>query len=249
MIPTDLRVSVVIPAYNAAHFLAEAIGSIRAQERGPAEIIVVDDGSTDQTAEVAASLGPDIRVLRQGENLGPAVTRNRGIEASTGTVIASLDADDLWPPDAMTLLMSRLEQPPYPAIAAGRIQVVGPHLPSRPIAEAADSLNGFALSFGCALIRRQIFHQIGLLDPTLRFGEDTDWFMRAREFGVSIAVVDATTLIYRRHGANATCDAAHTMRHGLEMLKRSLDRRRTGGKNAVSLPRWPVPPTARSSKP
>jgi glycosyltransferase involved in cell wall biosynthesis len=242
MTPTDLRVSVVIPAYNAAPFLAEAVASIRAQERQPAEIIVVDDGSTDQTAEIAVGLGSDIRVLRQGENLGPAAARNRGIEAATGTVIASLDADDLWPPDAMALLLSRLEQPPCPAIAAGRIEVVGAPLPARTIADAADSLNGFALSFGCALIRREVFQEIGLLDRTLLFGEDTDWFMRAREFGVSIAVVDATTLIYRRHGANATCDPAHTMRLGLEMLKRSLDRRRAGGKTAASLPRWPVPP-------
>jgi glycosyltransferase involved in cell wall biosynthesis len=245
MTPTDLRLSVVIPAYNAAHFLGEAIASIRAQERRPDEIIVVDDGSTDQTAAVAAGLGSDIRVLRQNENLGPAAARNHGIEAATGTVIGSLDADDLWQPDAMALLLSRLEQPPYPAIAAGRIEVVGEQLPARPVAQAADSLSGFALSFGCALIRRQVFHEIGLLDPGLRFGEDTDWFMRAREFGISIAVVDATTLIYRRHGANATFDPAHTMRVGSEMLRRSLARRRAGGKLAASLPRWPVPPEGR----
>jgi glycosyltransferase involved in cell wall biosynthesis len=243
MMANDLRVSVVIPAYNAASFVGEAIASIRAQGRQPAEIIVVDDGSTDQTAAVAAGLGSDIRVLRQPVNLGPAAARNRGIEAATGTVIASLDADDLWPSDAMALLLSRLEQPPYPAIAAGRIKVIGEDLPARPIVEAADSLNGFALNFGCTIIRRQVFHEIGLLNAGLRFGEDTDWFMRAREHGISIAVVDATTLIYRRHGANATSDSAHTMRVGLEMLKRSLDRRRAGGKTAASLPRWPVPPT------
>lgn len=245
MTSAGLRVSVVIPAYNAAHFLGEAIASIRSQQRQPDEIIVIDDGSTDQTAAVAAGLGSDIRVLRQPRNLGPAAARNCAIGAASGTVIASLDADDLWPVNAMGLLLSRLEQPPYPAIVAGRIKVIGVDLPARPFAETAESLDGFALNFGCTVIQRHVFQEIGLLDPALRFGEDTDWFMRARERGIPIAVVDETTLIYRRHGSNATWDTAHTMRVGLEMLKRSLDRRRANAKTAASLPRWPILPTER----
>jgi glycosyltransferase involved in cell wall biosynthesis len=245
MTATDLRISAVIPAYNAAGFLAEAVASIRSQDRQPGEIIVVDDGSIDQTAAVAAGLGSDIRVLRQPRNLGPAAARNRGIEVATGTVIAFLDADDLWPKSAMALLLSRLEQSPDAAIAAGRIEVIGDILPARPIAQTTDTLNGFALNFGCAMIRRHVFHEIGLLDEGLRFGEDTDWFMRAREHGIPIAVVDATTLIYRRHESNMTRDDSHTMRVGLEMLKRSLDRRRADGKIAVSLPPWPIPPNKR----
>lgn len=235
------RLSVIIPAYNAVHFLAEAIASIRAQSFPLNEVIVIDDASTDNTAAVAAGLGSDIRVLKQPLNLGPAAARNRGIMAATGTVIAFLDADDLWLPEAMAVLLSRLEQKPYAAIAAGRIRVVGEALPARPNADAIESLDGFALNFGCCVIRRQVFDEVGLLDDALRFGEDTDWFMRAREQGVPLAVVNATTLIYRRHGANMTHDVDHTMTVGLQMLKRSLDRRRATG-NVVSLSPWPIPP-------
>jgi glycosyltransferase involved in cell wall biosynthesis len=238
----SLHISVVIPAYNAARFLCEAVASIHSQVCRPIEIIIVDDGSSDQTAAVAAGLGSDIRILRQPRNLGPAAARNRGIEAATGEAIAFLDADDLWSTNAMTLLSSRLEQLPYVAIVAGRIKVVGNPLPARPVLHTADNLSGFALNFGCSIIRRHVFQEIGLLDEKLRFGEDTDWFMRARERGVPIAVVDATTLIYRRHGSNLTYDDGQTMRVGLEMLKRSLDRRRAGGRVAISLPEWPVPP-------
>jgi glycosyltransferase involved in cell wall biosynthesis len=238
----SLRISVVIPAYNAARFLCEAVASIHSQDCRPFEIIIVDDGSSDQTAAVAAGLGSDICILRQPRNLGPAAARNRGIEAATGEAIAFLDADDLWPTNAMTLLSSRLEQLPYVAIVAGRIKVVGNPLPIRPVSHTADNLSGFALNFGCSIIRPHVFREIGLLDEQLRFGEDTDWFMRARERGVPIAVVDATTLVYRRHGSNSTYDDSQTMRVGLEMLKRSLDRRRAGGKDAISLPEWPVPP-------
>jgi glycosyltransferase involved in cell wall biosynthesis len=241
MTATFLRLTVIIPAYNAGRFLGEAIASIRSQHRGPDEIIVVDDASTDDTAVVAADLGSDIRVLKQPVNLGPAATRNSGIKVATGTVIAFLDADDLWPPQAMAVLLSRLEQSPYAAIAAGQIKVIGDTMPVRPNANLNESLDGFALNFGCCVIRRHVFDKVGLLDHGLRFGEDTDWFMRAREEDVPVAVVNSTTLIYRRHGANMTYDVNHTMSVGLEMLKRSLDRRRAAGKVA-SLPPWPVPP-------
>ena len=93
------------------------------------------------------------------------------------------------------------------------------------------------MHFGSCLIRRHVFDDIGLLDPALRYGEDTDWFMRARERGVPIAVIDAVTMIHRRHEGNMTRHADHTVESSLEVIKRSLDRRRASGKDGV-LPRW-----------
>src|SRR5690349_9528715 len=98
------RISVVIPVYNSERFLPEAVGSVRAQQNKVSEIIIVDDASTDGSADVAYALGSDITVIRNYENMGPAASRNRGIQAASGSLIAFLDADDLWPNDATSIL-------------------------------------------------------------------------------------------------------------------------------------------------
>ena len=93
----DFSVSAITPAYNAAGHLSRAIASVLAQAFAPLEIIVVDDGSTDDTFDVAASLGPPVRVVRQ-ENAGAAAARNRGVSESRGDFVAFLDSDDEWRP-------------------------------------------------------------------------------------------------------------------------------------------------------
>jgi glycosyltransferase involved in cell wall biosynthesis len=92
------KVSVVIPCYNGAPFLREALASVLAQTRSVLEVTVVDDGSTDDSAEIAASFGSPVRVIRQS-NCGESVARNRGVRESRGDWIAFLDADDAWLPD------------------------------------------------------------------------------------------------------------------------------------------------------
>lgn len=90
-------VSVIVPCFNAAHFLHESIGSALAQTYPPLEVIVVDDGSTDESAAVAAAMGPAVRVLRQ-DNRGESAARNRAIDAARAEWLAFLDADDVWRP-------------------------------------------------------------------------------------------------------------------------------------------------------
>jgi glycosyltransferase involved in cell wall biosynthesis len=237
MSSSDLRVSVVIPAFNAAEFLAEAIASVRAQDRPVAEIIVVDDGSTDGSAKLAESLGTHIRVLRHDRNRGLAIARNTGIASATGSVIAFIDADDLWPPKAMSLLLARLAEAPFPAIATGRIKVIGGPLPFGGAQVAPPDMEGFVLMFGCSVFRRNVFDEVGFLDPSVKHDVDGDWLMRARERGVSISAINAVTLIYRRHNANMTLSPSFTQSALLETLKLSIDRRRAAGR-ATSLPRW-----------
>ncbi|MCJ7527781.1 MAG: glycosyltransferase [Methyloceanibacter sp.] len=236
MTSTDLPISVIVPVCNGAGFLAEAIASVRAQDPPVAEIIVVDDGSTDGSGDLAETLGSDIRVIRQDRNVGPAAARNCGITAAIGATIGFLDVDDLWTSDATSLLLSGMRRVSQPAIAAGRIKVISGPFPFG-AAAASPIMEGCAMHFGSCLIRRHVFDDIGLLDPALRYGEDTDWFMRARERGVPIAVIDAVTMIHRRHEGNMTLHADHTVESSLEVIKRSLDRRRASGKDGV-LPRW-----------
>ena len=101
-------VSVVIPCYNGAAFLREALDSVLAQTRPPLEVIVVDDGSTDDSAAIAESYGPPVRVIRQ-ENQGESVARNRGIDEARGDWIAFLDADDVWKPEKLARQLAAVE--------------------------------------------------------------------------------------------------------------------------------------------
>lgn len=103
-------VSVIIPVYNGERFLAEAIRSALDQTLSPAEIIVIDDGSTDASAEVARGFGPPVRVLAQA-NLGPAAARNLGVAHAAGDLLAFLDADDLWMPEKLAYQVQFLCRP------------------------------------------------------------------------------------------------------------------------------------------
>ncbi len=114
-------VSVIIPAYNAAQFLREAVASVRAQGYSPIEIVIVDDGSTDNTAETIRSLGEGIRYVRQA-NAGPAAARNRGLAEARGEWVAFLDGDDLWPADKLRVQAARLEADPSLDVVLGRVQ-------------------------------------------------------------------------------------------------------------------------------
>ena len=108
MLAGPTRISAVIPAYNAAQFVGEAIASCLHQTVPPVEIIVVDDGSTDETAEIAASFGSLVRVVSQ-LNAGEGAARNRGISESAGEWVAFLDADDLWEPTKLEQQLSAVQ--------------------------------------------------------------------------------------------------------------------------------------------
>ena len=105
------RVSVVIPCYNGERYLADTIRSVMRQEVGPTEIIVVDDGSTDGSREVVAAFGAQVRYARQPHG-GAARARNLGAALATGTLLAFIDADDLWTEHALGALIAPLERDP-----------------------------------------------------------------------------------------------------------------------------------------
>ena len=218
-------ISVVIPAYNASRFLHDAIASVRAQAGFLPEILVVDDGSADDTATVAASLGSDIRILAQA-NQGPAVARNAGVAAARGELIAFLDADDMWPAGRLQLLDTRLAADPALLMVIGRTQLVVDAPLSDGRRYATSGMPWHAPVFGSTLIRREAFAAVGPIDPALQPAEDMDWFIRARECDLPTAVVQETSLLYRLHGSSLTSGADPIRRNMLLALKRSLDRRR-----------------------
>ena len=101
-------VSCIVPVFNGERYLAEALDSILAQTYRPVDLIVVDDGSTDGTAQVAAGYGERITYLYQ-ENSGPAAARNKGIDAAQGEFVAFLDADDVWHEEKLARQMVRFD--------------------------------------------------------------------------------------------------------------------------------------------
>lgn len=224
-------VSVVIPVFNGERFLREAVESVLAQKYSPLEIIMVDDGSTDGTADVARSLSETVRYLHQS-NQGPAAARNRGIEHAQGSLIAFADADDLWPEDKLALQLPYLMRDPAAEIVMGRIQqVLLSETGAENFAEPAFSVN-----LGSAIIRKSVFERVGLFDETMRYSEDVDWFMRAREGRAAIVTIDAVTLLYRQHDQNMTRGKSTSELNVLKALKRSLDRRRESTGFASALP-------------
>ena len=224
-------VSVVIPVFNGERFLREAVQSVLAQKYSPVEIIIVDDGSTDGTATVARSLPETVRYLYQ-TNQGPAAARNRGIEHAQGSLIAFADADDLWPEDKLELQLPYLISDPAIEIVMGRIQQV---LLGQTEAEEVGE-PAFSVNLGSAVIRKSVFERVGLFDETMRYSEDVDWFMRAREAGAAIVTIDEVTLFYRQHEQNMTRGKSTSELNVLKVLKRSLDRRRESTGSASALP-------------
>jgi glycosyltransferase involved in cell wall biosynthesis len=234
-------VSVVIPVFNGERFLREAVQSVLTQQYSPVEIIIVDDGSTDGTATVARSLPETVRYLHQ-TNKGPAAARNRGIEHAQGSLIAFADADDLWPAAKLELQLPYLIRDSTIEIVMGRVQQV----------LLSGSVNGqtqaeevgepaFSVNLGCTVIRKSVFERAGLFDETMRYSEDVDWFMRAREGGVAIMTIDAVTLFYRQHEQSMTRGKSTSELNVLKALKRSLDRRRERTGSASALPTFEIP--------
>ncbi len=228
-----LSISVVVPTFNAGTLIETALKSALDQSRPPLEVIVVDDGSTDVTPQILKEWEPQIRVLRQA-NRGPAAARNVGVQASHGSCLAFLDADDYWDPNHLQSLGQALLDNNGTGIALSQLQQVSPHSsPDRPqpLAEPTG-----ALHLGSALIHRSTWDAVGPLDESLSGSEDVDWFLRARESGENLLQVSHTGLFYRSHLGSLT-QGVSTEALGLHRcLKRSLDRRRNERNRAYSLP-------------
>ncbi|MDB4915731.1 MAG: hypothetical protein JWM95_3375 [Gemmatimonadetes bacterium] len=219
-------ISVIIPVYNGASFLGDAIESVLRQQYSLLDIIVVDDGSTDDLDGAIARLPIEVRLFRQ-ENAGAGSARNRGIRYAAGDLIAFLDVDDLWPDHNLALLARRLREDAALDAVHGRAQLLR-HDPAAArhgefIGNPGETFPGY---LGAGLYRRRVFESVGLFDPDLRYGEDQDWFNRATERRARIEHLEEVTLLVRRHEANMTRGKTLVELNLLRVFKKVLDRRR-----------------------
>jgi glycosyltransferase involved in cell wall biosynthesis len=224
------QVSAIVPVFNGERYLEEALRSAVDQNLPPVEVIVVDDGSSDASVEIAESFGDPVRCIRQA-NTGVAGARNRGLSLATGEFIAFLDHDDVWPREKLEAQVAALRSNPDVGIVSGRMRVFGGALPGRPWSAQGRREAPAGAYFSAALIRRSIFDRVGLLDEGIgHAADDLEWFVRARDLGVRRVTLDAVTLLYRWHGENTSTDIDSAAVGQLEAVKMSLDRRR--GKTA-----------------
>jgi glycosyltransferase involved in cell wall biosynthesis len=192
-------VSVIMPVYNGAAFLAEAIESVYAQNHANLELIVVDDASTDNSASIASQLGAT--VIQHTHNQGAAAARNRGLEVAQGDLVAFLDADDLWVADKLQKQFLALEQNP---------ELVGVGCYVKPfhqnISHPEMVLETFVPQLGTSLFAREVFARVGHFDPSLRMAEDLDWLLRLRDLHEPFALLPEPLLHYRIHQSNTSSD-------------------------------------------
>ena len=223
------RVSCIVPAFDSSAFIAAAIASILAQTHRPFEVIVADDGSTDGTAEIARGCGDPVRVVTQPV-AGPGATRNLGFAESRGDFVAFLDADDRWHPRKLELQLERFRARPELQLSVTNAQLFW----SEKDAEEAERyaghpraqpIPGYATT--TLLARRAAFARVGPLNPELWFTDATEWFVRARELGVELEVLDEVLTFHRMHAGNLTRRRSAASREEfLALVKASLDRRR-----------------------
>ncbi len=220
-------VSVIIPTYNRHAFVGEAILSVLAQSISPLEVIVVDDGSSDETAALVCDYGHPVRYVYQA-NAGPAAARNNGLRVAGGDLIGFLDDDDLWPPDRLELLLPTLLEHPENEVVLGHTQ----RMLKRTSAAGETRFTPYRkpvrlFSLGCALFRRTVFRKVGVFDERMRYGEDDDWFMRAEGLEIAMVFLPEVSQYYRFHEGNMTNDKGARRPFLLHLLKNRLDRERT----------------------
>lgn len=227
-------VSVIIPAYNAERYIAPALRSLLRERNVDLDIIVVDDGSTDRTVEMAESVAPGtdaIRIVR-GEHRGVAAARNRGLAEMRpdSRYITFLDADDHNFPGRIRRQVDRLKARGGEGFVIGHVaffeaidEETSEIVPGTRTAVVLGSI------LGASLFDRTTFEASGPFDEELIAAEDVDMYLRLLERQVPYVVEPELTLLYRRHGTNMTNDV-HLIRRAIaDALRRSLARRRRAG--------------------
>jgi len=227
---SDPLVSVIIPALDAAAFLPAALDSVFAQTTGALEVVVVDDGSADDSVAVAKAYGRGVRVIEQARS-GSASARNRGIEATSGELIAFLDADDLWLPDKTRLQLDLFERrPDLGMVFSDGIAFdesgdrAGTYFDEKEFGGLCRASSIFLhdmIMTPTVILRRACLRTTGLFDEGLKIGQDTDLFFRLA-LRHPFDVVNRPLIKRRLHGGNITRNHRLVARCATEIWGRHL---------------------------
>ncbi len=210
---------VVVPAYNAQGTIAECLRSILGQTVKPARVIVVDDGSTDQTAEIVGAFAPEVCLLKQA-NLGPGAATTAGLLVCTSPVIATLDSDDIWLEDKMAFQLAHFAAHPDCAGVFGKVR----HFRDGKLLDAVE--DGWTRT--TMAVQRRVFETLGaIVDPPGRRGELIDWMARAREADFRLDMANRIVAHRRIHPGSLTFTRAPGNDVGyLHVARQAILRRR-----------------------
>jgi glycosyltransferase involved in cell wall biosynthesis len=220
-------ISVVIPVFDGERLLGEAIESVLTQSLPAAEVVVVDDGSTDGSAKVAESFGSPVRVLRKPHR-GVAAARNLGVQESAGELIALQDADDLMKPDRLERQAAALGRASSPALSLGRAEVRGEDGFVAPSWLEWAYANSDRYTPATLIATRSALELVGPFDETLTRGSDTDWLLRALEAGLRPVLIEEDVIVRRFHGGNLSYGYEGYRRAMFGILRRRAARQRAG---------------------
>mgnify|MGYP001469099266 CR=1 FL=1 len=219
-------VSAIIPVYNGEKFLAEAIDSVLTQDFNSIEIIVVDDGSTDNSAAISKDI-PEVLYAYQS-NQGTAAALNHGVKLARGDFYAFLDADDIWLSGKLSSQMEFLINNPETDMVFGHHR----RFYSYPIGKTDQNSKEMiskpltAYMKQNALIRREAFWRVGLFDTCFELGDFIDWFSRAIDLGITYAMIPQVASMRRIHGGNTTILKKDKYSDYVHLVKKIIDRRR-----------------------
>lgn len=219
-------VTAAIPVHDGEAYLAEAIESILAQSRPCDQVVVVDNCSTDRSAEIARGYA-GVEVIPE-PRLGIGAARNAALRAARGDYLAFLDADDLWRPGKIALQLAALEADPELSLVFGHVQqFVSPELgEKRAMALRVPDAPQPGLYIGAMLARRAACEAIGPWAEDVRVSDGLSFLLRVRELGLKQAMLPETVTMRRVHGENHSIGNRGERAEFARLLKRSLDRRR-----------------------
>lgn len=225
-------VSVIVPTYNGAAYLAEALASVRAQTYPRVELIVVDDGSVDASPEIAASYRPARRVRQ--EHQGVAVARNQGLTLATGDLLAFLDQDDWWDPLKLQRQVDYLRAQPEVAYVTTRQRFFLSPGAGTPLWLKPELLEGDqpGTTPSTLLARKELFEKLGPFNPQFALTSDVDWFFRAKDAGVKTYELPEVLTHKRVHGENHSRLAETHNQELVRLARETIDRQR-GEENAA----------------
>ncbi|MBH1964999.1 MAG: glycosyltransferase family 2 protein [Comamonadaceae bacterium] len=219
--------SIIITCFNRQKYIAEAIESALTQTMIDREIIVIDDGSTDASAEIVRAYGDRVQYFHQ-HNQGASRAKNVGVDRAHGEFISFLDSDDFWPSDKLHIQLNHFAESPDVDILHGHaLQFVDADLTPEEKAQLFCPPDPMAAPVsGTMLLRKSVFEKVGGFREDLLVGIDIEWHLRAKSMDLRIETLPDILLHRRIHPTNSGATQRSARQQHLSILKEHLDRRR-----------------------
>jgi len=227
----DPLVSVVIPVYNGEKFIHKTLESVFAQDYKNYEALVIDDGSSDNSAKIIKTF--DAAQYLFQENQGNAAARNKGILEAKGDFIALLDQDDLWTKNKLTEHIKHHLNYPEVLYTIAYLRFFLEDGVEKPVWFREELLRQKHVdhSPGSLVAHRRAFDTVGMFDPTYKLTSDSDWIFRAKDKKISMAIIPKVLLLRRIHKTNQSAQVKQAHSEFLNLIRKSVKRKKTANRN------------------